>query len=102
MNSETRKGLAVLRQPGAVIVECFRERGLDPAAVPGVLVAGHGPFSWGPSPRKAVENAIALESTAHMALNTLCINPGAPGIDRVLLDKHYLRKHGAGAYYGQA
>lgn len=87
---------------GVVIVECFRERGIDPAAVPGVLVAGHGPFAWGGSPRQAVENATALESTAHMALNTLRINPDAAGIDRVLLDKHYLRKHGAGAYYGQA
>ncbi|GJG87188.1 L-ribulose-5-phosphate 4-epimerase [Gemmatimonadetes bacterium T265] len=89
-------------ETGVVIVECFRGRGLDPAAVPGVLVAGHGPFAWGPSARKAVENAIALESTAHMATNTLRLNPDAPGIDRVLLDKHYLRKHGAAAYYGQA
>ena len=72
---------------GLVLVECFRERGLDPAAVPGVLVAGHGPFAWGESPRKAVDNAIALEATAHMALNTLRINPDAPEIDRVLLDK---------------
>ncbi len=87
---------------GVVIAECFHERAIDPAAMPGVLVAGHGPFSWGPSPRKAVENAIALESVAHMALNTLQLNPQAPGIDQVLLDKHYLRKHGAGAYYGQA
>jgi L-ribulose-5-phosphate 4-epimerase len=87
---------------GVVIVECFRERGLDPAAVPGVLVSGHGPFAWGASPRAAVENAVALESVAHMALNTLRINPDAPGIDRVLLDKHHLRKHGAAAYYGQA
>lgn len=86
---------------GVVIVECFRDRGLDPDAVPAVLVAGHGPFSWGASPRKAVENAVALEATAQMALNTLRLNPHAPGIDQVLLDKHYLRKHGAGAYYGQ-
>lgn len=87
---------------GVVIAECFRERGVDPAAVPGVLVAGHGPFAWGESPRKAVENAVALEATARMALDTLRLNPDAPGIGRVLLDKHYLRKHGAGAYYGQA
>ncbi len=86
---------------GAVIVECFRERGVDPAAVPGVLVAGHGPFSWGPTPREAVDNAVALEATARMALDTLRLAPDAPGIGRVLLDKHYLRKHGAGAYYGQ-
>ncbi len=86
---------------GVVIVECFRDRGLDPAAVPAVLVAGHGPFAWGPTPRKAVENAIALEATARMALDTLRLNPDAPGISRALLDKHHLRKHGAGAYYGQ-
>ena len=88
-------------ETGVVIVECFRERGIDPAAVPGVLVAGHGPFAWGASARKAVENAIALESTAHMAMNTLRLNPDAPGIDQVLLDKHHLRKHGSAAYYGQ-
>ncbi len=89
-------------ETGVAIVECFRARGIDPAAVPGVLVAGHGPFSWGASPRKAVENAIALEATAHMAMNTLRLNPDAPGIDQVLLDKHYVRKHGSTAYYGQA
>lgn len=89
-------------ETGVVIVECFRARGLDPAAVPGVLVAGHGPFAWGASARKAVENAVALEATAHMAMHTLRLNPDAPGIGQVLLDKHYRRKHGANAYYGQA
>jgi L-ribulose-5-phosphate 4-epimerase len=86
---------------GAVIVECFVDRCIDPLAIPGVLVAGHGPFTWGPTPRKAVENAIALEATARMALDTLRINPQAVAIDQALLDKHYLRKHGSGAYYGQ-
>lgn len=86
---------------GVVIVECFRERGIDPDAVPGVLVAGHGPFAWGTTPQKAVENAIVLESVARMALQTLQINPQARPIDQVLLDKHFLRKHGSGAYYGQ-
>jgi L-ribulose-5-phosphate 4-epimerase len=86
---------------GVVIAECLAERGLDPVEMPAVLVAGHGPFAWGPTPRKAVENAIALEATARMALDTLRLNPGAAGIDRALLDKHFLRKHGAGAYYGQ-
>lgn len=86
---------------GVVIAESFRDRGIDPAAVPGVLVAGHGPFAWGPSPRKALENAIALEAVARMALDTLRLNPDAAGIGRTLLDKHYLRKHGTGAYYGQ-
>ena len=86
---------------GVVVVECLAGRGLDPGEMPAVLVAGHGPFAWGPTPRKAVENAIALEATARMALDTLRLNPDAPGIDRALLDKHFLRKHGAGAYYGQ-
>ena len=86
---------------GVVIVETFRDRGIDPADVPGVLVAGHGPFAWGGSPRKAVENAIALEATARMALDTLRINAEAREIEQVLLDKHHRRKHGTGAYYGQ-
>jgi L-ribulose-5-phosphate 4-epimerase len=86
---------------GVVIVECFRERGIDPADVPAALVAAHGPFAWGSSPRNAVENAIALEATAQMALETLRINPDATEIERMLLDKHYGRKHGADAYYGQ-
>jgi L-ribulose-5-phosphate 4-epimerase len=70
------------RNTGAVIVECFRERGLDPLDVPGALVAGHGPFAWGESARNAVENAIALEATARMALDTLRINPDAPCLRR--------------------
>jgi L-ribulose-5-phosphate 4-epimerase len=86
---------------GVVIAECLSARGLDPVEMPAVLVAGHGPFAWGPTPRKAVENAVALEATARMALDTLRLNPDAAGIDRALLDKHFLRKHGAGAYYGQ-
>ena len=86
---------------GVVIAECLATRGLDPAEMPAVLVAGHGPFTWGATPRKAVENAIALEATARMALDTLRLAPDAAGIDRALLDKHFLRKHGAGAYYGQ-
>jgi L-ribulose-5-phosphate 4-epimerase len=86
---------------GVVIVERFREEGLDPAHVPGVLVAGHGPFAWGETPTKAVENAIVLESVARMALHTRILNPDAQPIDQALLDRHFLRKHGAGAYYGQ-
>ena len=87
---------------GVVIVERFREGGIDPAHIPGVLVAGHGPFAWGADPAKAVENAIVLESVARMALHTYLLNPDARPLDQVLLDKHYLRKHGAGAYYGQS
>jgi len=86
---------------GAVIVECFREHDLDPAQVPGVLVAGHGPFAWGSDVEEAVENAIVLESVARKAMQTRSINADAPPIGSTLLDKHYLRKHGEAAYYGQ-
>lgn len=86
---------------GSVIVECFREEETDPAEVPGVLVAGHGPFAWGETVEDAVENAVVLESVARKALHTRLINPEAGPIEQVLLDKHYLRKHGAEAYYGQ-
>lgn len=86
---------------GAVIVECFREQDLAPAQVPGVLVAGHGPFAWGSDVEHAVENAIVLESVAEKALHTRLLNPQAEPIDQTLLDKHYLRKHGEEAYYGQ-
>ena len=86
---------------GAVITETFRGRGVDPDRVPGVLVAGHGPFAWGPTAAKAVENAVVLEAAAEMALHTVRLNPRAAGISGALLDRHFLRKHGAGAYYGQ-
>ncbi|HMB94228.1 MAG TPA: L-ribulose-5-phosphate 4-epimerase [Rhodothermales bacterium] len=86
---------------GVVIAERFQEGDLDPVQIPGVLVAGHGPFAWGTSPEKAVENAIVLEAVARMAMHTYLINASAQPIDQVLLDKHFLRKHGPGAYYGQ-
>ena len=84
---------------GEVIVETFREA--SPLDVPAVLVNRHGPFAWGPSGAKAVENAFALEAIADMALRTLSIEPDARALPRHLLDKHFLRKHGKGAYYGQ-
>lgn len=87
---------------GVVIAECFRSRGIDPADVPAVLVAGHGPFAWGETARKAVENGIVLEAVAEMAMNTRSIDGEAAPIDRELLDKHFLRKHGRNAYYGQS
>ena len=82
-----------------VIIERFKN--LDPTLVCAVLVYGHGPFVWGPSGKKAVENALALEIVAEMALKTLQLNPGMAPIPQPLLDKHFLRKHGANAYYGQ-
>ena len=87
------------RNTGRVIAETFRDR--DPEAVPGVLVCKHGPFTWGASCRKAVENALILEETAHMALLTEQLAPGVAPAPQYLQDKHYFRKHGANAYYGQ-
>jgi len=84
---------------GGLIVERFRT--LDPDAVPGVLAAGHGPFAWGPDPRKAVENAVALEAVAQMAATTFALCPAVPPLPDYILNKHYNRKHGPGAYYGQ-
>ena len=84
---------------GKVIVERFA--GIDPLHVCAVLTAGHGPFTWGPTPLRAVENAMILEHLADLALATLTINPSAQPLPQVLLDKHFLRKHGPDAYYGQ-
>jgi len=84
---------------GVVIVEAFGNK--DPLEVPAVLVAGHGPFCWGIDAAAAVDNAITLEYVARMALNTLMLRPDAPGVSQALLDRHYFRKHGAGATYGQ-
>ncbi|HEY5778984.1 MAG TPA: L-ribulose-5-phosphate 4-epimerase AraD [Terrimicrobiaceae bacterium] len=86
-------------ETGNVIVERFRD--LDAEQVSAVLVHGHGPFAWGPSGAKAVENAFALEIVAELAMKALNLNPAANPISRTLLDKHFLRKHGPGAYYGQ-
>lgn len=84
---------------GRVIVEAFRQ--LDPRQHPAVLVAGHGPFTWGADADEAVHQAAVLEFVAHLAAETLRVNPQARPLPRVLLDKHFLRKHGPGAYYGQ-
>jgi L-ribulose-5-phosphate 4-epimerase len=82
-----------------VIIERFK--GMDPAQVCAVLVHSHGPFAWGPSGKEAIENALALEIVAEMALKTLQLDPAITPIPQALLDKHFLRKHGASAYYGQ-
>jgi L-ribulose-5-phosphate 4-epimerase len=84
---------------GKVIVERFKR--LDPMSVPAVLVASHGPFAWGETVAKAVENAVVLEQVARLALETVRLNPRLRPMQRELLDKHFLRKHGPGAYYGQ-
>lgn len=84
---------------GAVIAEAFAGR--DPLEVSAVLVRGHGPFAWGANAEKAVENAFVLEVVAEMALKTFQLAPQAGPLPSHLLDKHFLRKHGASAYYGQ-
>ena len=84
---------------GKILVERFKD--LDSDAIPGVLAAGHGPFTWGPTPKKAVENAVALEAVAQMASLAFALNPVLAQVPQFLLDKHYTRKHGPGAYYGQ-
>ena len=85
-------------ETGNVIVETFEE--LDPDAIPGVIINNHGPFSWGTDAKNAVHNAKVLEEVAKMAYHSLQLNPDAE-IDQYLLDKHYKRKHGKDAYYGQ-
>jgi L-ribulose-5-phosphate 4-epimerase len=87
-------------ETGNVIVE--RMDGLDPADFPGVLVNRHAPFTWGPNAGKAVEVAVAVECIAHMAMMSLQLAPDLEPIEPELLTKHFKRKHGAGAYYGQA
>lgn len=84
---------------GEVIVERFAK--LDPLAMPAALVAGHAPFAWGKDVAEAVKNAVALEAVADMALATLALRADAPSLDEFLLEKHYNRKHGRDAYYGQ-
>jgi L-ribulose-5-phosphate 4-epimerase len=85
---------------GAAIVRAFR--GKDPRRLPGVLVANHGPFVWGPDAKSAAHNAVVLESLARMALFTTTLNHQAQPISVALHDRHFLRKHGSKAYYGQA
>ncbi|MBF0700221.1 L-ribulose-5-phosphate 4-epimerase [Streptococcus danieliae] len=88
-------------ETGTVIIETFRERDLDPMAVPGIVVRNHGPFTWGKSPEEAVYHSVVLEEVAKMARFTEAINPQVEEAPQFLMDKHYLRKHGPNAYYGQ-
>ena len=88
-------------ETGKVIIETFRKRKIDPQRVPAALVMSHGPFTWGADPHEAVHNAVVLEECAFMAFHCLALTPGPLPMQRELLDRHYLRKHGPGAYYGQ-
>lgn len=88
-------------ETGEVIIETFSQRDIDPMQVPAVLVHSHGPFAWGCDAADAVHNAVVLEECAYMGIFSRQLMPEIDSMQRALLDKHYLRKHGAGAYYGQ-
>ena len=98
MTEEEIKGAYEL-ETGKVIVETFAGR--DPEAVPGVLVNSHGPFAWGTDPMNAVHNAVVMEEVAFMDWHAMTLNPERGAMQQALLDRHYLRKHGKNAYYGQ-
>ena len=86
-------------ETGNVIIETFADQSADD--IPAVLVHSHGPFTWGKDPMEAVHNAVVLEELAFMAFHTEALAPGKAPMQQALLDKHYLRKHGKNAYYGQ-
>lgn len=86
---------------GKVIVETFNENNINPAEVPGVVVYSHGPFAWGSDCMNAVHNAVVLEEVARMNINVQILNPNIERMQQELLDKHFKRKHGPNAYYGQ-
>lgn len=88
-------------ETGQVIIEAFEQRGIKAIEVPGIIVYSHGPFSWGKSAKDAVHNAVVMEEVALMALQAEQINNNLTPMQQELLDKHYLRKHGKNAYYGQ-
>ena len=87
------------KETGTVIIETFEDK--DPDAMPAVLVHSHGPFTWGTDAMDAVHNAVVLDEVAFMNFHTMMLEPGISPMQQELLDKHYLRKHGANAYYGQ-
>ena len=89
------------KETGTVIIETFEKRNINPEYIPGVLVNSHGPFTWGKTPDKAVYNSVVLEEVAKMAMFTEMVNKDIKPMQQELLDKHFLRKHGANAYYGQ-
>ncbi len=87
------------KETGTVIIEAFRD--IDPMTIPAVLVKSHGPFAWGKDEKEAVHNAVVLEETAYMNIYSHLLNPDVQMMQKELLDRHYLRKHGKNAYYGQ-
>lgn len=89
------------KNTGKIIIETFKGRDIDHVAVPGIICHSHGPFTWGKDAAQAVYHAVALEEVARMALLTRQVNPAAAPAPQYLLDKHYMRKHGPNAYYGQ-
>lgn len=89
------------RETGNVILETFKERDLNMMDVPAILLKGHGPFAWAKDPKTAVMNAVVLEEVCKMNYRTLQLNPEVDKLPQNILDKHYLRKHGKDAYYGQ-
>lgn len=89
------------QETGNVIIETFHKRNIDPDQVPAALVHSHGPFAWGTDPLNAVHNALILEEVAFMDFHAMMLNPEVGCMQQELLDKHYLRKHGKNAYYGQ-
>ena len=89
------------RNTGLVIIETFEEGGIDPTYTPGVLCCNHGPFTWGKDAAQAVYHAVVLEEVARMATRTEMINPRVMPAPDIIRDKHFFRKHGANAYYGQ-
>ncbi|WP_431224982.1 L-ribulose-5-phosphate 4-epimerase [Serratia sp. L9] len=100
MNTDEIKG-EYEHQTGELIAQTFKDRQCPSTSVPGVLVYSHGPFAWGKNASEAVHNAVVLEEVAAMALATCQLNPQISSMQQVLLDKHFLRKHGKNAYYGQ-
>jgi len=99
--SDEAIGGRYVHETGLAIVARFREGGIDPLAVPACLVNGHAPFAWGKTPHDAAHNAVVLEAVARMAYRTISLAANVEGVSQALLDRHYFRKHGAKATYGQ-
>ena len=99
--SDEAIGGRYVHETGLAIVARFRDGGIDPLAVPACLVNGHAPFAWGRTPHDAAHNAVVLEAVARMAYRTISLAASVEGVSQALLDRHYFRKHGAKATYGQ-